>query len=1026
MRNFSLFAVLFLFILTTRAQEDCIGAEATVTINGYYSTYDGFYQQCVGESIFLSCESIVLPENATVASIQWMLGEVAIPDANQSSLEFNSYTSILNDITVEVQSSQGCIATFALDMPIVYLEAPEINLDQSVGTCLSLGAPVEVSFDLSQNYNFVSVNEQVPLPDNSLAYEGSIFIDGYDNQTIENCTDLSSVFMNIEHSYFGDLVVSLTCPNGNSIDFISSEFSNYSLSLGEAFDNDPFDDPGIGYDYYWSETAAITIDEYVSPNFNYIVPSGTYLPDQSFCEFIGCPINGEWTLQIVDQLIADNGTLFSWGLNFPTPTQLIQDNTSSGFNFFEWSSSEFLFESTSVTNATVLPNGNEVGFINYEYTNSAGCVSEASKQFHFSDFNATVNAGNDILFSDFYPVLTTSSLELDNQQCYGQTYETSICYGNDEYQFYTFCASDYFECSSHPVLTVIGEMESWDLLSIWDGTDTLSTPIYSGYVNLNENGEYLERFILMNDCATIRIISGSSGSCVDGYDPLQIEMSSNPTPNPIFNWTPEIIFENPDSLTSFVNFPIEDSWAAINMDLPLYTGCFDVDSLLVSIPENTVLISIFFDENMNGFMDANEVRVPYIPVQTNVLGTFYSNENGQVYTGIQEPTTFEIYLENGAWDATTPTLIEINNLDWLDSMEEFFFGIFPNSDFAVEVDISIEGITPNCNTLSYASISVFNESGYYPGGEIAVTIDPLYTILQTSTPVISQIDEALVFNIPSLLPHQQFEINLTLQNPAETAFGQVTTHNAVCFYNQGSGTLSDPIAEESLEIEIICAYDPNNKITHTGAGDFNDIEPNTALEYTINFQNIGNAEAQNVIITDEISDLFIVSSLQPIAWSHNFDLQIEDNLAVFTFYNIYLPGIEQDEQASQGFVRFRINQIENLSPGTLIENSANIYFDNNEPIFTNVALNRIEIPDNVDENSRENYYLFPNPTKGLVHWNNADLELILVLSTMGDKVSFDLNPADQLVDLTSLSSGVYILEFKNKSGRVWRQKLIKH
>ena len=207
MRNFSLFAVLFLFILTTRAQEDCIGAEATVTINGYYSTYDGFYQQCVGESIFLSCESIVLPENATVASIQWMLGEVAIPDANQSSLEFNSYTSILNDITVEVQSSQGCIATFALDMPIVYLEAPEINLDQSVGTCLSLGAPVEVSFDLSQNYNFVSVNEQVPLPDNSLAYEGSIFIDGYDNQTIENCTDLSSVFMNIEHSYFGDLVV---------------------------------------------------------------------------------------------------------------------------------------------------------------------------------------------------------------------------------------------------------------------------------------------------------------------------------------------------------------------------------------------------------------------------------------------------------------------------------------------------------------------------------------------------------------------------------------------------------------------------------------------------------------------------------------------------------------------------------------------------------------------------------------------------------------------------------------------------
>lgn len=999
-----------------------------MTINGHYSTYDGFYQQCVGESIFLSCESIVLPDDASIVSIQWKLGGAEIPEATQTTLEFNSGIASVNEITVEILSSLGCTATFALDMPILYLEAREITIDQTIGTCLQEGAPVEVSFDLADISNLFLINELIALPDYTNSTQSSIFISGYDNQSIESCTDLSSVFINIEHSYIGDLDISLTCPNGSMVDLLSfPEFSSNGNYFGEPSTSEADVLPGIGYDYYWSENASSTIDQSISsfPG-SASIPSGTYRPDDSFCAFIGCPINGEWILKIVDNVAMDNGNIFSWGLNFPTSTQLVYDNTSSGFNSFEWSSSEFLFENTSITNATVLPNGNDLGIINYQFTNTAGCVSNASKQFHFTDFNVTLNAGDDILFSDFYPVLTTSSLELDNQQCYGQTFETSICYGNNEYQFYTFCASDYFDCSSHPVLSVIGQMEITDLLTIWDGTDTLSNPIYSGHVDLNENGEYLERFILMNDCATIRIITDESISCVGFNNPLQIELRSNPTPNPIFSWTPQDIFETPDSLSSFVNFPIEDTWATLTMDLPLYSGCSDLDSLFITIPDNTVLISIFFDENMNSIMDDGELRVPYIPVQTNTLGTFYSNENGQIYSNIQEPTTFELYLENSIWQATTPTSIEINSIDGEGIIEEFFFGITPNNNFDVDVEVSIEGITPNCNTISYASISVFNEGGFFPGGELAVNIDPLYTILQTSASVISQLNNTIVFNIPTLFAHEQFEIDLTLQNPAETAFGQVTTHNAVCFYNQGSGTLSDPIDEESLEMEIVCAYDPNNKITHTGEGDFNDIEPNTTLEYTINFQNIGNAEAQNVIITDEISDLFVVSSLQPVAWSHDFDLHIENNLAVFTFYNIYLPGIEQDEQASQGFVRFRINQIENLPPATIIENSANIYFDNNDPIFTNVALNRIAIPDNVNENSLENYYLFPNPTKGLVYWNNADLELILVLSAMGERVPFNLTPADQQVDLTALSSGVYILEFKNKAGRVWRQKLIKH
>ena len=43
---------------------------------------------------------------------------------------------------------------------------------------------------------------------------------------------------------------------------------------------------------------------------------GTYLPVESFNELVGSPLNGDWCIEIVDNLSIDNGYIFSWGLNF--------------------------------------------------------------------------------------------------------------------------------------------------------------------------------------------------------------------------------------------------------------------------------------------------------------------------------------------------------------------------------------------------------------------------------------------------------------------------------------------------------------------------------------------------------------------------------------------------------------------------------------------------------------------------------------------------------------------------------------
>ena len=44
--------------------------------------------------------------------------------------------------------------------------------------------------------------------------------------------------------------------------------------------------------------------------------NGVYLPDGNFNDFIGCPVNGNWTITVQDNQGIDDGYIFQWGLYF--------------------------------------------------------------------------------------------------------------------------------------------------------------------------------------------------------------------------------------------------------------------------------------------------------------------------------------------------------------------------------------------------------------------------------------------------------------------------------------------------------------------------------------------------------------------------------------------------------------------------------------------------------------------------------------------------------------------------------------
>ncbi len=140
------------------------------------------------------------------------------------------------------------------------------------------------------------------------------------------------------------------------------------------------------------------------------------------------------------------------------------------------------------------------------------------------------------------------------------------------------------------------------------------------------------------------------------------------------------------------------------------------------------------------------------------------------------------------------------------------------------------------------------------------------------------------------------------------------------------------------------SYDPNDKYASPeGVGDKHQILPGTPLQYLIRFQNTGTDTAFIVVIRDDLSPLLDPLSVQILASSHPCKVTFEDHdILKYTFDHILLPDSNIAEAASHGFVKFRILPRNNVPIGSVIENTAAIFFDFNAPVFTNTYFHTID------------------------------------------------------------------------------------
>ena len=152
-------------------------------------------------------------------------------------------------------------------------------------------------------------------------------------------------------------------------------------------------------------------------------------------------------------------------------------------------------------------------------------------------------------------------------------------------------------------------------------------------------------------------------------------------------------------------------------------------------------------------------------------------------------------------------------------------------------------------------------------------------------------------------------------------------------------------------IDIFCgevrgSYDPNDKTGYPyGLDSAHNIAQNQDIEYVVRFQNTGTDTAFTVVVRDTLPLELDIFSVRSGASSHDYNFRMYGpRILEWTFNYIMLPDSNVNEPLSHGFIKFKVKQNRDLPIGTVINNSAAIYFDFNAPVITNTYFHTVDTP----------------------------------------------------------------------------------
>ena len=466
----------------------------------------------------------------------------------------------------------------------------------------------------------------------------------------------------------------------------------------------------------------------------------------------------------------------------------------------------------------------------------------------------------------------------------------------------------------------------------------------------------------------------------------------------------------------------------------LYNGTSRLDSLTISYEYlycRTLPVKFYYDANSDCVFDAGD-SYSYIPISTEVdsNGTpidTISAVSGFYYKAYGPPGTiytFKVISSSlGGMYLSCPSsgVLYDTIQSYVDAYTPKYFGLNCSSGTSFDLG-EYASFRPGPHN-AVATIIANNRYCTPETGTVTMTFSPKYNYVSAAPAPLSVSGNVLTWvfdSMSAVLPPVFINVSLWKATSLDIPIGDTVNSNYVI--TPISGDVNPGNNSTSTFDSVKAAYDPNEmSVTPEGY-----IASGTQLQYTINFENTGNAPAQNIYVIDTISDDVVLNSIKIIASSAVMNVsRFNDglhNIVKFDFPNINLPDSSHHNQCD-GMVMFSIYTQTGLPPGTTIDNQAGIFFDDNAVVLTNTVDDIIEWPSNagIAVIGSDQVTIFPNPATNQLTINTADsgYTSFSIVNTIGSELIHQpLSSSHTVADIKALPAGMYYVIVKGDAGSV--------
>ena len=303
----------------------CANPTASATMNGPIPNLI-----CQGATVEFDGSASTAQAGYNIVEYLWDFDDGTTDNTSGPIVSHTFDTAGEHVVQLYVTDDNGCTNLNLVDLQILVSTTPTFGITSDVETTCAgamvtlVGQYQPTTWTGIPDANF---GDGVFLPDDvGTPFTSTMTFEQFDaGQTLTDVNDLLSVCVEMEHTYMGDLVLQVICPNGQSV-ILHQQGGGFTY-LGSPVDTDSNENPVPGdcWEYCWSptatqgtwvaEAAAGNTTMAGTPAWNSLNP-GTYTAVQPFTNLVGCPLNGDWTYQSTDLWGADNGFICSWSLNF--------------------------------------------------------------------------------------------------------------------------------------------------------------------------------------------------------------------------------------------------------------------------------------------------------------------------------------------------------------------------------------------------------------------------------------------------------------------------------------------------------------------------------------------------------------------------------------------------------------------------------------------------------------------------------------------------------------------------------------